>query len=265
MKNFSFFSQIKVYVSLLLVGLLLIILGKIGLVNFFTSNLQSLSLPVQIGFHNITSEFGNIVTTVTQIGSLRGKNSALELDNAVLKADNARLQQLQNENKSLRDQLGTPNKDLKILQTARTIGISPFGTKSVLLIDKGGNDGVKRGFLVIYKNILIGQIRDVSPKVSSVQLLSDPATKIPVVTSNGAEGILEGEFGSGTVITNVVQDDKLSRGDLIFTSGKNNFPKGLVLGEVARVNKIDKEYFQKATANQLIKIKDLNVVFIIAN
>ncbi len=255
--------EFRIYPILLFAGVILFVLIVIGLLNPFLSLTQGLTLPLQVSFHNLSQGVGNLVSTAGQIGSLRGKNSALQVENSELQAENASLKKLETENKSLREQLGTPLKELKVKQTARVIGLGGLGTKNVLLIDQGQNQGVKKGDLVVVKNILLGEIVAVSPKVSSVQLLDDPDTKIPAKTQGGAEGIAEGRFGAGIVLTNVLQSAKLKPNELVMTSGKDNFPANLVLGQINKVNKVEKEFFQSATIEGLVETKDLPVVYIV--
>ncbi len=238
---------------------------RFGALNPFISLAQNLTLPLQVGFYHVSKGVGNLVGTTIEIGGLRSKNSGLSLENATLVAENAKLKKLEDENKSLREQLDTPNKDLKIKLAAGVIGSGGFGTKNVLLIDKGSNQGVKENDLVVVKNILLGKIINVTPKVSSVQLLSDPDSNIPVITAGGAEGILEGKFGSEIRLTNVLQAEELIEREIVFTSGKDGLPRNLVVGEIGKVNKIDKEFFQSASLSQLVDSEKISLVYLVEN
>lgn len=258
-------KDFRYYPVFLVLGLGLFFLIKLGALNPFISVAQNLTLPIQVGFYQSAKGISNIVATSIEIGGLRSKNSEITLENALLKAENAKLKKLEDENKSLRDQLGTPSKKLKIKQTASVIGNGGFGTKKVLLIDKGSQDNVKENDLVVVKDILIGKIINVSPKISSVQLLSDSDSSVPVVTAGGAEGILEGKFGSEISITNVLQSENLKEKEIVFTSGKDGLPRDLVVGEIGKVNKIEKEFFQNATVNQLVDPESLILVYLVSN
>lgn len=256
-------SEFRYYPVLFVLGLVLFFLSKVGILNPFVSFAQNLTVPLQIGFHQVSQGVGNIVGTTLEIGGLRDKNSQIQLENSLLKAENAKLKKLEEENKSLREQIASPFKDIKIKLAASVIGNGGFGTKKVLLIDKGRNEGVKENDLVVLKNILIGRVVNLSPKMASVQLLSDPDSRIPVVTSSGAEGILEGKFGSEMNITNVLQSEKLLESEIVFTSGKDNYPRNLVVGEIGKINKIDKEFFQSAVIDQLVDPGKLNLVYLL--
>lgn len=255
----------RFYPLFLIIGVGLFFLISWGALNPFISFAQNFTLPLQIGFYQASHGVSNLAATTFEIGGLRSKNSNLSLENALLKAENAKLRKLEAENRSLRDQVSTPNKSLKIKVAAAVIGNGGFGTKKVLLIDKGKNDGVAENDLVIVKDILIGKVINVSPKVASVQLLSDPDSSVPVITASGAEGILEGRFGSEISMTNILQSEEVVEKEIIFTSGKNELPRNLIVGEVGKVNKVEKEFFQSATVLQLVDPGKLSLVYLIEN
>src|SRR3990172_9736369 len=103
-------KEFRYYPVLLVLGLVLFFLIKLGALNPFVSLAQNLSLPLQVGFYQITKGISNFAATTIEIGGLRSRNAGLSLENAELKAENAKLKKLEEENKSLRDQLGTQNK-----------------------------------------------------------------------------------------------------------------------------------------------------------
>jgi len=257
-------SQYRQIIILIVLGALLLFLLRIEVFQQVFGFAQRLTLPVQIGFYSVSRNLKNTFETFSQIGSLRSTNSKLRLENATLLAENTILAKLKSENESLRQQLKTPLGKISIKASASPIGFSGLGTENILLINAGSSQGIKSGDLVVVKDILLGKIVQVNSKVSSVQLLTDPNTKIPVQTESGSEGILEGQFGSSLVLTNVSQDQVLKEGQILLTSGRNNYPKNLVVGKIKKVNRIEKELFQKAEVEQLILIKDLSLVYLIS-
>ena len=130
-------------------------------------------------------------------------------------------------------------------------------------MDKGSVDDVKRGELVVVKDILIGEVVSVGEVSSRVRLLSDAKTKIPAVSEAGARGILKGEFGNSISFDKVVQGEKLARGQIIFSSGEAGIPKGLVLGKIDKIENDPAALFQKANVQPLLPLDNLETVFII--
>lgn len=248
--------------AVVLIGLLLFLIAKIGFTKPIYQVFENVSVPLQTSFHQTSKSIGNFFETIIQIGSLRQENSSLVLENEKLKAENNALKMLKVENESLRSQLKTTNPGLKIINTAHPIGNGAVGVKNVLLIDQGSLGKVEKGDLVLVGNILLGEIISTSAHLSNVQLLSDPDTKIPAITDSLAEGIVQGEFGAGIKLTDVVQEKVLSKGEYVKTSGRNSWPRGLIIGKIEKVNKVEKDFFQSAQIQPILDLSDLSLVYI---
>ena len=256
-------SQYNILLYLIAIGLVFALLEGFGLVSPIRSFIQKISIPIQISLDQTKNNTRNIFSTLSDAIELRDKNAHLGEKNALLRAENERLKSLESENKILREQLGVSKLKKEVLFVAKKIGFSPLATKKLLLIDKGETSGIKEGMIVVVKNILIGRIFEVSPHVSSVQLISDPDTKIPAITQGKVRGIIQGQFGAEIELRNVVQGEKLSVGELVLTSGESGYPAGLVIGEIKEVKKVEKELFQKATITTLISEDNLTTVFVV--
>ncbi len=254
------FRQIFILIG---VGVLLFLLFRTSIFQPVINTFQIVTVPLQTSFHQTTKGVISFFQTIGQIGGLRATNSDLLIKNSVLEAENSNLKKLKEENDNLKSQLGVHNKDLKIVAAAHPIGNGAVGVKNVLLIDKGTNDKVHENDLVVIGNILIGKVVEVSPKVSSVQLLSDPESKIPAITESAAEGILQGEFGSEIKLTDVVQEKVLKVGELVKTSGRNSWPRGLIMGKISKVNKVEKDFFQSAQVIPTIDLNDVSLIYVV--
>ena len=180
-----------------------------------------------------------------------------------MKAENQSLQELAEENQALREQIGVSIEGMENLLVAKTIGFSPLVSKKLLIIDKGKIEGVEKGMIVVVKNIFIGRIYEVSPHSSSVQLVADPDTKIAAITDKKVRGIVSGQFGAEIELKDVVQGESLKTLDLVITIGDDEIPRGLVIGEIKEVKKVEKELFQRATIKPLIEPESLSTVFIL--
>jgi len=182
----------------------------------------------------------------------------LEQKVAELTVDSERLSALEKENTALKNQIGVTSPNTYTLIPAYTIGFDRY-----LFINRGEVDGVKKGMAVLSRDILVGVVSEASPKTSKVLLSTDPDSKIPVKTvKTGAKGILLGQFGSSIVMDKVVQSEELTSGDTVVTSGEGNLPRGFVVGTIEKVNKQEKELFQKAEVKPLIDFGRIEYVFV---
>lgn len=256
----------KTLTILFIIAILLILLERVSFFRKFEEGVGNLTTPVQLSFyaaaHSISSKF----STVLEIGRIRKKNLDLEAQNATLLAENSSLKKLAAENQLLKEELGLPKEEKINLQGARVLGFNPTLTRSFLTLDKGSLNTVKKGDLVVIKNILLGQVQRVKEKTSLVRLLSDPDSKVLGETEGKAAGIVVGDFGSRMKLTKVLLEDKINTGELVLTSGEESaswrIPKGLVIGKITKVKRLEAELFQEAEIEPLIDIKKLEMVFI---
>ena len=264
MKNFNkLLKKQRKTITLLIVLIIgLYLLESSGVIAVIRSPVQSALVPIQLSLYKTRSDFQNFLSTIVDIRTLREKENRLRAENAQLLAENARLKKLETENRVLRDQLAAKKIDKELI-VAAVIGQDPLITTAEILVDKGRIDGVNRGELVVVRDILIGQVISVGEVSSRVRLLSDAKTKIPAVTEGGARGILKGEFGNSIIFDKVVQGQKLKKGEIIFSSGEADVPKGLVLGKIRKVENAPAALFQRAEIQPLLSIDLLEIVFIV--
>jgi rod shape-determining protein MreC len=105
-------------------------------------------------------------------------------------------------------------------------------------ISAGSGDGVRAGLAVIGAGGLAGIVDWVSPQVSTVRLIVDPATEIAArVVSSGEVGVFRGTGGAGRFEL-LDPLGQMAPGDLIVTLGTpgGDLPADLPLGSVAEVS-----------------------------
>lgn len=250
------------FITLASLVIIFFFLEVVGLTNFIQTPLQKIFTPVQLAFYKSGKDVENFLGTITSIKGLKERETAATYENAWLRAENASLKKLEGENKALREQLGAPRLGEDLI-LAQVIGHDPLLGSSDLLVDKGRSRRVKVGYLVVIKNILVGEVVRVGDSTAVVRLLTDSGTKIPAETENQVGGIVRGEFGNRIILDKVAQGEKLKVGEIVFSSGAADIPKGLVLGEVEKIENNPAEIFQKATIKPLAPYDKLDTLFII--
>lgn len=251
------------FVTISIAVVLVIGFGRAGYLDGPRNVLATVLNPFQVGWYRlgqITSEkFG----LITQIGTLSSDNFRLREDYDKLKSELAGLEAVQKDNLILRQQLGSSETRGFQLIAAQTLGFVPaIGTKE-LLLSVGSSGGAKIGQAVVNGKVVLGRISSVQSDRSTLRLLTDPQSRVVVSTLTGARGILVGQFQSSSKLTKVLQDEKLNVGDVVFTSGEDDWPVRLVIGEIIKVVKRDNELFQEAEVRPLVNYDKLQVVFII--
>lgn len=243
-------------------GLLLVALERVGVFKRFEESLAGLTRPVQVSFYAGSHAIANQFSVIFDIGNLRSKNDSLSQRVAILEAENGRLKKLENENNLLRDELGlTKETQVKLIEAA-VLGYTPALTRGFITIDKGNSTGVKKNQIVIVKNILLGSVSEVRENSSTIRLLSDPESKVLGETGSKAKGVVVGDFGSRIKLTKILLEDRLTVGELVYSSGEENFPKGLVVGKISKINRLEAELFQEAELTPMLDVSKLDTVFI---
>lgn len=248
-------KQVKAVVPIFLI---LVILSLIIL--FFFQNptnqvLQFITLPLQELSFTVSSKSPDDLSSQEQ----------LQEENSQLRAQLAQMEEVQKDNQALYDQFQTTSPSSKKLLPADVIGIQ--GTS--LFIDKGQNDHIQNGSVVIVKNNVIGKITKVTPHISQVTLLNDPSTSFTAQTAKtSANGIVSTIDGGIIVFGNVILSDKLEKNDLVITKGEEDlqgegYPPDLVVGKIVSVDKQASSLFQAAKIESLVDMSQLRIVFVI--
>lgn len=143
---------------------------------------------------------------------------------------------LKNVNARYEAMLGIRPEPPVAMATARSISESRGPFVKARLLDAGSSKGVKVGNPVINADGLVGRIVGVSPGVSRMLLLTDVASRTPVlIDRSDARAILTGD-GSGNPRLEFVRGvGSVQAGDRILTSGDGGgFPRGVPIGVAAK-------------------------------
>ncbi|OIO19549.1 MAG: rod shape-determining protein MreC [Candidatus Magasanikbacteria bacterium CG_4_10_14_0_8_um_filter_32_14] len=145
--------------------------------------------------------------------------------------------------------------------------VNPLAT--TIMIDKGNKDGIQEGDPVVVNNgILIGKIIKVEDNRSVVRLINDNNSAIGATIMNRERsiGLVEGGYGLGVRMNYIPQNEVITPGDIIISSGlSDTIPRGLVIGNIEVVDKKPNEPFQQAVITPTADLSYINLVSIIVH
>lgn len=143
---------------------------------------------------------------------------------------------LQDTNRRYRAVLGLKTDPPIPMVTGRAVLDSRGPFANTRLINVGSEAAVKVGNPVMSDRGLVGRIVGVAQGVSRVLLLTDVASRTPVlVARTDARAILLGDGGSNPKLAYLRGQDPVREGDRIMTSGDGGvFPRGLPVGVAAK-------------------------------
>jgi rod shape-determining protein MreC len=231
-------GQIAVLVALFVATALVLLLLDKG------NRLGPLKGPLERPVLALSEKFTSVGERIRHFGDRFGNTKQLEEENARLRAElerlqaaDARVKELELENQQLLAQA-----HFAVLYPqyqsvpARVIGRDPTLNEKVLVLDRGSDDGIRKGMPVVSPDFLVGLVTEVSPNRCKVRLIIDQDMQIGVLLQDerGA-GIMYGRWQQGGRLTvrHIDRDVPVQANDKIITSGLTvGVPKGIPVGFV---------------------------------
>lgn len=254
----------RIFILLIFFSLLIFTFDSFNLLSLPKAYLSYISNPISFGLYKTSNNIGRQFEFIFKARFASKENRALKEQLGKLLSENANLRRSLAEAESMISQQNRLDPVTYNLVPARPIGLGRF-----LKIDQGQSSGIKAGQAVVYNDNYIGKIIAVSRKSSNVQLLSDPDSKVAAFSQNlqgRAKGVLAGNFGTEVLMDKILHEEKIETGDLVYSEGTEGFlPRGLILGRVVEVLGEENELFKQAKVESTFDIRDLELVFVIAD
>jgi rod shape-determining protein MreC len=232
--------------------------------NVFTGSLVNL----QTWFATRFTAVQDFLTAPRDMASLRQRNTQLEAEVSELQAQVIQLQQQVGETQVLAAlvDFAQANPDNRY-RGAAVIGRDPSPFLHYVIINRGSNDGIRRGMPVVTNQGLVGRIDAVIADAARVQLITDPASTVNVRLQNAeVDATLSGSVTGDVALDLIPQDANVQAGDLVLTSGLGGgYPPDLIVGQVVNIRTRDFDLFQQATVQPVVDFNRLQIVLIIVN
>jgi rod shape-determining protein MreC len=232
--------------------------------NVFTGSLVN----VQTWFATRFTAIQDFLTAPRDMASLRQRNTELEAEVSELQTQIIQLQQEVGETQSLRALLDFAQaRPENRYRGAAVIGRDPSPFLHYVIINRGSNDGIRRGMPVVTNQGLVGRIDAVIAGAARVQLVTDPASTVNIRLQNAeVEASLSGSVTGDVALDLIPQDTNIQAGDLVLTSGLGGgYPPDLIVGQVVNVRTRDFDLFQQATVQPVVDFNRLQIVLVVVN
>lgn len=255
-----------IVLALLAVGLIALALG-----GYLAPAIRIVVTPL-VGVQTWLSErYSTIVDFVTaprDVAALTQRNQELEAEVARLQATVIELQQ-QNQQIDVLSALvdfarARPAYDYV---AADVIGRDPSPFLQYVIINRGSDDGLRRGMPVVTAQGLVGRVAAVTAGAARVQLITDAGSVVNVsLQSSEASAVLQGSLTGEVALNMIPQDVGVETGELLLTSGLGgNFPPNILIGQVTGIRSRSFELFQTASVQPVVDFARLEIVLVIRN
>ena len=228
--------------------------------------------PIQKLTYGVNRGVKDFVDFFLNFSEVKDENEKLTEENNELKDKLAEYSDLASENKRLKALLDFEEQR----DQYNYISTNIIGTKGSILegyiVDKGSEDGIKKGMIVIAAQGLVGQVASVSSNWSVVECIINENVAVSVMPESTREntGILQG-YTDGktneklTKISYLPMDSKIQKGDVILTSGLGQvYPKEIRVGEVISVEEDKVNVMKSAIVKTFVDFDSLEELVIIA-
>jgi len=151
---------------------------------------------------------------------------------------------------------------------ARVIAKDPSNLREAVAIDRGSDDGVAEGQVVMSEGgSLVGVVSKVLNDFAWVTLVTDPNSNVnAMVLESRTEGVVSGSVHDGLSMDLIPQEADVKAGNTVATSGLGgNFPEALLIGQVVAVKGEPQDIFKKAEVKPAASLSRLEHVLVLTS
>jgi rod shape-determining protein MreC len=267
---------------LFVLGAILLVVGEAGYLSPLEQGAHYILDPFQRLFSGAAAAMGDTFQGVRELRDLRAEVETLREQVNALTAENVRLREHEAEVRQLKALenfiseypitafVGAEVVGREACETypcGDVIGVDPNPYLHYITINVGSRQGVGVGMPVVSGGPgLIGRVAEVAPRTAKVQLLTDRESSVAAILQDSrVTGLIVGEQSLGLLrMAYIPQDKEIQVGDRVLTSGLGGLlPKGLVIGQVVEVEKMDYELFQEAAVRPALDLSQVEMVLVI--
>lgn len=252
-------------VFLLSIGMM-VMDGHYHALSFVRNGLQFLTSPLQYAVDYPERFLSSVSSLLRSKANLIDENTGLRHEQALLQAELQRFMAIKEENSALKALLSASSQAKIRTMASRILAVDMHIARQFVVLDKGKRDGVYLGQPVLDAKGVVGQIVDVGYMTSTVMLISDSKSAVPVRNNRtGETALLTGLNHPGElVLLNLPKTSDIKKDDLLVTSGLGRlYPEGFPVGRVEKVERLSEESFMKVTVFPIAMLNRNRIVLLI--
>ena len=149
---------------------------------------------------------------------------------------------------------------------AQILDVEVSPVRQLMILDKGFKNGVRVGQAVLDAKGVMGQVIHVSNTTSTVLLISDLKSAVPVQNSRTGEwAMLIGDNQADRLeLLNLPRTSSVKAGDLLVTSGLGgHYPHGYPIGKVIKLRNDQSQPFLQVDVSPVAKLNKSHMVLVL--
>ncbi|NMB46218.1 MAG: rod shape-determining protein MreC [Firmicutes bacterium] len=252
--------------AFVVIGLIYITADGRPVVSPLEARLRDGLAPIYGAFSSITGFASHWWGVVRNYRHLEQENSELLQEIEWMKRRLALMEQLEQENASLREALGFHASNTHPPIGAEVIARSPSNWFDKMVIDRGEADGVSTGDAVVTPAGVVGRVYATTKRTAEVMLITDDRSAFgATISRSGDPVVVEGSGQWNNLrLKPLVKEVDIEIGDQIMTSSMSGvYPNGLPVGTVAQVDTGEYGLFFTAIIQPHADLARLRRVFVL--
>lgn len=266
-------NGLQTFAVLFVVSIAILLARNTDVLQTAASGATAVLVPFQSALASFGSGVDRFFQAAREIETLRTNNAGLRDDNQRLTLENVRL----------REQVVAAEQLASLAEVSRAlpyetivqpvIARDPSGVLRSILIGGGTSAGIAEGDVVLSDQGLVGRVTESGPNYAKVALVTDSSSVVSaLVQDSRATGLVRGQFGDTLVMDWILQTEPVEVGDIVVTAGlavdddlRSLYPKGLVLGRVVEVAKVNDAAYLRAILRPAVDVRRLERVLVVTN
>jgi rod shape-determining protein MreC len=219
--------------------------------------------PLEKNIVRIQTGASSVWNNYLYLRGLRQQNRELQDQIQQLQLEQVRLRQDAEQARRLQALLGFKEQFIDKTTAAQVIGSSGSEQSRIVYLDKGSADGIAQDMAVISAQGVVGKVIQVFRHTAQVLLINDQTSGVgTILEQSRLQGVLKGKASGDLVLDKIMAEEDVKTGDRVLTSGGDQiFPKGLVVGTVAKVTR--GQEFLTVTVRPATSLNHLEEVLVI--
>jgi len=266
MKSFPARPIQTIILALVVVGLIALALG--GYMAPVSRYVLAPVVSAQTWLASRIQTIQNYLSAPQDLARLRQRNIELENEVSRMQSEIIELKQQIAETRILEAlvDFARVNPENRYLAAA-VIGRDPSPFLKYVIINRGSDDGLRRGMPVVTSQGLVGRIAAVTAGAGRVQLITDASSSVNVrLEPSREQAVLVGSITGELGLEMIPHAAAVEVGDLVLTSGLGgNYPSNILIGQVTSVRSRETDLFQTGALQPVVDFTQLEIVLIITN
>lgn len=263
--RFIYSKAFGIFAACLILITVLVFLQTKGFIEPLKRAILAAPRPVAQTVRNVTLPVKNFFLTIYQLTKIARENAFLKQKVLILEQNLVDYEKEKKDNEILRKELGFVQSTKLKLIPCTVLSANPFGVSDSIALSCGQKQGVKEGLAVISQGFMVGKIVYAGENVSTALLVTSSRFSTDArVSQSGAGAIARGSFGSGLILDQLSQNEKVEKGWLVVSGGiDENIPKNVLIGEIDQEISNPNDLFKKTTLLSPIDFNNLGFVFVV--